>query len=627
MLGYDPQELAGRLSSSLLTDAPPNQDFRPTQATPPIEDADPEPCELHLRRKDGTALWVEAEIARYDPASDDALWFVVDITARKHADDTIRTTRTFLDRISSVAGVGGWHYDIESGVMTWSDETCRLHDLPPGHQPTLEETMGYFSRDGRIALVDALERAVDEHSSWDVEVPMTSARGRAFWARAVGILETEEGRPVRLIGTFQDVTKDRLAAEALRDTLRRLEVLFNSSPDSMTIARVTPGGGFVYETVNPIWERLFGIAAADAIGHPPSDIFPKHLAEVVSSNWQQCLTTREKVIFTFTAALDGKDRLWEDLLVPVFDGDRIDRMLAITRDVTDRAEIEAKLRRMQRMDAVGQLTAGIAHDFNNLLHTMMAALEMLRAGPPQTPDFEECTRVAHNAAQRAATLVHRLLAFSHKQPLTPVAVQPGELLGDLVGLLRTAVGRTITIETAIATDWCIRADRGQLENCIINLAVNARDAMPGGGALRLSVEPATHPHAPDAPGIDAPPGQYVRLTVEDDGPGMPPETLARATEPFFTTKPVGKGTGLGLSMVQGFAQQSGGDLTIRSAPGQGTAVSLWLPRADLSLHPDAEAVLGRKDSNLRMADSKSAALPLGDAPAPLFHYARPATFV
>ncbi|MCW5771110.1 MAG: response regulator [Rhodospirillaceae bacterium] len=255
-------------------------------------------------------------------------------------------------------------------------------------------------------------------------------------------------------------------------------------------------------------------------------------------------------------------------------------IVAFCQDVTDRRTFEERLLQAQKMEAIGQLTGGIAHDFNNLLTVLMGGAELLAERLENNPPLKRQAETMVGAAQRGATLTARLLAFARRQPLAPSALDVNRLLADMDGLMRRAIGEHIEIELVRGAGlWPAQADRAQLETAILNLAVNARDAMPGGG--RLTIETANaHIDRSYAEGhADLAPGQYVMIAVTDTGMGMPPDIVARAFEPFFTTKDVGKGTGLGLSMVYGFAKQSGGHAKIYSEPGKGTTVRLYLPRA------------------------------------------------
>jgi len=252
-----------------------------------------------------------------------------------------------------------------------------------------------------------------------------------------------------------------------------------------------------------------------------------------------------------------------------------ERLTGVVADITTRKEADAQLAQAQKMDAIGQLTGGVAHDFNNLLTPIVGSLDLVRRRHKDDERTQRMVSGAMQAAERAATLTQRLLAFARRQALQPKAVDVGALIEGLVDLIRRSLGPTIKVTIEVADDLpSARVDPNQLELALLNLAINARDAMPGGGQLTITVGGAVVDER-NAIGLSA--GRYVRILASDTGIGMDKATLARATEPFFSTKGVGKGTGLGLSMIHGLAAQSGGTLALASEPGRGTRVELWLP--------------------------------------------------
>jgi signal transduction histidine kinase len=278
---------------------------------------------------------------------------------------------------------------------------------------------------------------------------------------------------------------------------------------------------------------------------------------------------------------------------------------SLERQVEERAaELEAakeQLRQSQKLEAVGQLTGGLAHDFNNLLAAISGSLELMRRrGAQARPgDIERYIGVAQSATQRAAALTHRLLAFSRRQTLEPKLLSVNRLIRGMEDLIRRTVGPAIDVGVIAAPDlWNVHVDASQFENALLNLCINARDAMPDGG--RLVIETANHTlDARAAEAADLAPGAYVSMSVRDNGVGMPAEVAAMAFDPFFTTKPLGMGTGLGLSMIYGFAKQSGGRVSIHSKVGEGTAVCIELPRSEAApeeaVEPTGVAAAPRAD--------------------------------
>src|SRR5471032_3549276 len=256
----------------------------------------------------------------------------------------------------------------------------------------------------------------------------------------------------------------------------------------------------------------------------------------------------------------------------------------VAAEVQARSAAEEQLRQSQKLEAIGGLTGGVAHDFNNLLQVIAGNLHLLARHDPENAQVQRRVSAAIAAVERGAKLSSQLLAFARRQPLSPAVYNPRRIYAGLGELLQRALGETIHIDVQLPQDsWCIHVDRNQLENALLNLAINARDAMKGEGVIRITGENIIL-NPPDCAGKSISPGEYVRLAVTDSGAGMSPTIMARAFEPFFTTKPDGHGTGLGLSMVFGFVRQSGGHVEVQSEVGSGTVVQMYFPR---SLEPES----------------------------------------
>ncbi|RZM04342.1 MAG: response regulator [Variovorax sp.] len=372
-----------------------------------------------------------------------------------------------------------------------------------------------------------------------------------------------------------------------------------------------------FESVNPAWEAVLGWSSDEIRRTPFRDlVHPDDLAATDEELQRLAQGQRTQRFVNRYRAKSGAYRWLAWTAVP-------DRGLMYTaaRDITEEKEREAELeaakeqlRQSQKLEAVGQLTGGLAHDFNNLLAAISGSLELMRRrhAAGQTAEIERYIGVAQGAAQRAAALTHRLLAFSRRQTLEPKALDVNRLVAGMEDLLRRTIGPEIQLETVAAVGlWNVLADPSQLENALLNLCINARDAMPGGG--RLVIETANRwIDQRTARERELEPGQYVSLSVSDDGVGMTPEVAARAFDPFFTTKPIGMGTGLGLSMIYGFAKQSGGLVRIYSEVGQGTMVCIYLPRHAAVASP---VDLARPLADAPRADRGQTVLVVDDEPA------------
>ncbi len=408
------------------------------------------------------------------------------------------------------------------------------------------------------------------------------------------------GEHAGFIGVAHDVTDAKRAQEELRqinETLeRRVEErtaqlaasealvgsFFEHSSECHAIL-VEDDGGFRYQEVNPATLRLYGMARNEVVGRRTEDVLGPEMAAEVNWHLAQCIR-------------EGGSRHYERVqgsgvieavatAIPTREGEAR-RVIVSARDVTERRRLEEHLRQSQKMEALGQLTGGVAHDFNNMLTLVLGGLDTIGRQLGHLPDSPATARIARakdmalQGVQRAHVLTNRLLAFSRRQALAPQPVNANKLIGGLYDMLRRTLGEPIALDTILGDKlWNAFVDPNQLENALINLAVNARDAMPRGG--RLTIETANC--FLDAVHVGAlperiEPGEYVMIAVADTGVGMDEDTRMRAFDPFFTTKEIGKGTGLGLSQVYGFTRQSSGYVRIESELGKGTVVKIYLPR-------------------------------------------------
>ena len=312
--------------------------------------------------------------------------------------------------------------------------------------------------------------------------------------------------------------------------------------------------------------------------------------EALVEVWKSAFKERKTLEMEFRMGDGTDDGRWVFVQASPLSGtDRPGGYIGAVTDINDRRLAEEQLRQVQKMDAVGQLTGGIAHDFNNLLAIVQGNLELLRERAPEEERILNLVEAAYGAAQRGAALNQRLLAFARRQPLRPTVSNINEIVGDMAGLFERTLGDNIELRTQFAEGlWTTDIDPNGLETAVLNLAINARDAMPDGGTLVIATANRVYDETRPAPDPDLPPGAYVSLKVSDSGAGMDPETLEKAFDPFYTTKGMGKGSGLGLSMVYGFARQSKGTAIVESVPNEGTSITLLFPR-DMG-DADAETV-------------------------------------
>jgi PAS domain S-box-containing protein len=436
------------------------------------------------------------------------------------------------------------------------------------------------ARAGEEASAEGLEAGADDYLTKPFGARELMARVRTNLELARmrrGRREAEEA-----LRRINESLEERVASRtaALRDSESRFRILVEGVVDYAIF--MLDREGFVTNW-NPGAERIKGYRGSEIIG--------RHFS-VFYTEEDRANRMPERALAT--AAATGKfetegwrvrkdgSRLWAMVVIDAIRNEKGELVgfAKVTRDMTERRAADERIRQAQKMEAIGQLTGGVAHDFNNLLTVIFGNLESLqRHLPADRTELHRFADAAARGAARAARLTQQLLAFSRRQPLEPKPLNVNRLVTAASEMLRRTLGERIGVETALgASLWWVQADASELENALLNLAVNARDAMPDGGTLMIETANVfLDEDQPNGTG-DIAHGQYVMLAVSDTGTGMPPEVAARAFEPFFTTKPKGQGTGLGLSQVYGFIKQSGGQVKISSEPGQGTNVRLYLPR-------------------------------------------------
>lgn len=458
---------------------------------------------------------------------------------------------------------------------------CDFHGVITAVNPSATRLLGW-SQDEMVgrSIVDFLHADDVATTAKQIETLSAGAPTLAFenrYARKTGGYRLLDWTAVpdagRIHAVGRDITEERSLA-------RDRERIWNLSP---VIKLVVSTSGEVH-AVNPSWTKVLGWTEKETIGRMVTDFvapedLPKSRGALEEFSAGVPMLEVERI---YMHKDGGRHRIaW----ITVADGGTLysfGRDVTAEREAADAlAETEAALRQSQKMEAVGQLTGGIAHDFNNLLQGITGSLEIVqrRLDAGRLDGVDRFIGGATNAANRAAALTHRLLAFSRRQPLDPRPVAANPLIESMEDLMRRTLGEQIDLDFILADDlWPILCDHNQLENAILNLVINARDAMPDGGRLTIETSNADFDEAFAERHGELNAGEYVCIRVTDTGSGMDADTIARAFEPFFTTKPLGQGTGLGLSMIYGFARQSEGHASIESEPGAGTTFSICLPR-------------------------------------------------
>ena len=499
--------------------------------------------------------------------------------------------------LSAGRGIGTWDWDIASNLVVADERFARIFGVEPElakRGAPVEHFFRGIHADDLPRVQSAIDAALRTGESFSEEYRVLGADGTERWVIAEGTCErSPDGTPRRFPGICFDITARRVAeqrllelnAELERKVIERTQARGRTWQVSPDLLGALNSRGY-FETSNPAWHTVLGWSEEEVASMSIFELL--HPDDVERTRVGFNLTQQGQPAIRFPNRYRHKlgHYRWISWVGVPEDG----MVYCSGRDITEeREQAEAlsraqdSLRHAQKMEALGQLTGGIAHDFNNLLQVISANLHLIQRTLKNNEQALPRVANALAAVQRGARLSGQLLAFSRKQPINPRVLNPAHLMPELEELLRRSLGDDVRVEIAAAEGiWNTLVDQAQLENAVLNLAINGRDAMQGSGTLRVEVsnlhvsEAMGDRAAPRAPPVAA--GDYVAIRVGDTGPGMPPEVLQHAFEPFFTTKPAGHGTGLGLAMVYGFMQQSGGGTQIESSVGRGTTVTLYLPR-------------------------------------------------
>jgi PAS domain S-box-containing protein len=512
-----------------------------------------------------------------------------DVTERKQTEEALKLSEARLQRAQAQARIGSWEYNPTTGEAFYSKEMYRLLGSAPESVPTGPvqwQTTANPAEGPRLSA--AFRRAVSTDQQITLEIRGSERPGepeRYFEVTMAPVRDTQ-GSLLHVAGTFQDVTDRRAAADALRDSEQRLQRLLENSNDVIAILDVN---GRQWSLRGPL-ESMLGYSPEELEGTDCTELMhPDDLAAVNDSMMQAM--QRPGVPHRAEYRYRHKLGYWVDMEAVGtnwFDDPLIKGIVINLRQITDRKRAEQERIKLQeqlqqaiKMEAIGRLAGGVAHDFNNLLTVISGnvelALEMLATNDP----LAQCLGDVGEAASSAASLTRQLLAFSRRELIEPKVVNLNDLVGSLHKMLSRLIGEDIALELRLSSDLgAVRIDRGQFDQVIVNLTVNARDAMPKGGRLTLETANVELDGDYCRTHRDVSPGPYIALAVTDSGEGMTPEILGRIFEPFFTTKPQGTGTGLGLSVIFGVVKQAGGTVETYSELGHGTTFKIYLPRVD-----------------------------------------------
>ncbi|MEO8450318.1 MAG: PAS domain S-box protein [Gemmatimonadota bacterium] len=542
-------------------------------------------AEYRIRRPDGQVRWMYSRgNIEFDPAGAPIgrVGVVMDITEQHAAREQLVQNAALLRLAGKAARLGGWTIQLPDRTLTWSDENCAIHEVAPGHKPTLEEGINYYLPEYRADVVRHVEACARDGTAYDLELPIITAKGRRIWVRSIGeAVRDADGKIIQLQGAFQDISDRKKADEALREQA----ALLDKAQDAILVRDLQHRVLYWNKSA----ERLYGWTAAEAVGRlvtelaygDPGEFLAAMAATLAKGEWIGEIHQQTKA--GNPLIVEGRWTLVRD------DHGQPKSILSINTDVSQRKKLEQQFLRAQRLESIGTLAGGIAHDLNNVLTPIMLSIELLKETVTDA-DSQATLSMIGASAQRGAEMVSQVLSFARGLEGRRVEVHLNHVVQDLVKIVYDTFPKNIAIKQRIRPDlWSLLADPTQLHQVMLNLCVNARDAMPDGGTITIRAENTTIDEHYAGMNIEAPVGPPVKIEIEDTGTGIPKEIIEKIFDPFFTTKEVGKGTGLGLSTSLAIVKSHGGFMRVYSDPGIGTRFRIYLPAAVTASHPNAVA--------------------------------------
>ncbi|MBZ0122041.1 MAG: PAS domain S-box protein, partial [Sandaracinaceae bacterium] len=511
-----------------------------------------------------------------------------------------RKAEARLHEAQRIGRIGNWEWNRDASTLWWSDEVYRIFGRSPSSfEVTLDAFFGCVLEEDRPNVLAAIEQAFASGRRYSVDHRIERPDGSIRWVQENAELWAgPNGALIGMRGTVQDITERHAADQELRRANELLRTVLANAP--VIIFALDKRGVFTLSEGRAL--EAIGLMPGEVVGRSALELYAD--VEGVRESIGRALAGEPT---THSGRLRDVD--FEAVYAPLFGpSGEIEGVIGVGLDVTERKRLEAQLGKAQKMEALGLLAGGVAHDFNNLLAVILSGVQLVEGSGRLDGEAADDLRHVQEAANRAAALTKQLLAFGHRQPLDGARVELNEVIRSVKEMLRRLIGEPIALHVSLEEDLPpVVTDRAQLDQVLMNLVVNARDAMPAGGTITITTRRRTL-RAGEHASLSA--GEYATLIVEDTGVGMAPAVLARIFEPFFTTKGPGKGTGLGLATLHGIVGQSGGAVDVRSAPGKGTTFTVWLPAAE----GRADTARGRPDTTALPDPAGSTVLIVEDDP-------------
>ncbi len=577
LFGEDRGLLSKRPFSQLVIDE--DQDIYYLHRNQLLETKEPQLFELRMLKQDEGIFWANLAMTATKEVDGATVCRIVvsDITGHKKAEEALKRSQTLLAETERIGKVGGWEFNIDTEKQTWTEEIYRIHEVDFSYEPNVKNGVKFYTPASQSIIELAVREAIEQGKSYDLELEIITAKGNFRSVHAVGRADLEHRR---VYGFFQDIT-ERKKEEA---TLSRMAQEWQRTFDSMSEAVWILDKDQIVLRSNKAAEHYFHRPCEEMVG--------KHCWEIVHGTTQpipECPAMRVRKSLRHESQELKIGEEWFDIAAdPILNTEgQFNGVAHIVTNITarknaemEKALLELQLRESQKMEAVGQLAGGISHDFNNLLSIINGYSQMLLVSPDLKENLKQQTEEIQQAGERAAVLTRQLLLFSRHQHVEFRIIDLDAIISGMEKMLRRLIREDIIVNRKIGPSlWHIKADPGSIEQVIMNLVINATDAMPDGGKLTVETENVKVDETSRLGNhSDINPGLYVMLLISDTGCGMDDKVRKHIFEPFFTTKEVGKGTGLGLATVYGIVKQSNAHIDVQSELGKGTIFRIYFPK-------------------------------------------------
>jgi len=531
----------------------------------------PQYMENRFTYPDGSKGCFELKI---QPVEEGIFILSVDISERKRVEDELSKNVSILLEVGKLANIGGWELDLETMDLRWTEQTYAIYEIDPSTTPRVDEALNFYPPDARPTITEAVNAGILEGRPWDLELPFITATGKHRWVRSQGKGEYCAGQCVRLFGAFQDITERKLAEEEIRKSQEQFKVISENVADM--IAVLDRDGKRLYNS--PSYRQILGdvelLQGTDSF----EDIHPddrENIRQIFQKTKETGIGHRAE--YRLIGKNGNVHNIESQGSVARDEAGEITSIIVVSRDVTEKKKLEQQFLRMQRMESIGALAGGIAHDLNNVLAPIMLALNFI--GKRIQDDHSiKMLQILEASTKRGSELIKQVLSFARGVESEFTMIQVRHLIDQIGKIITHTFPKSIVFQTKYTTDVPpVLADATQLHQVLMNLCVNARDAMPNGGKLEIEVEAMELDEQYVRMNLEAKLGNYLIITVSDQGAGIPAAILERVFEPFFTTKEIGKGTGLGLSTVIAIIKSHNGFINVYSEVGKGTTFKVYLP--------------------------------------------------